>query len=502
VLLQSLEVSAKGALANAGMAQYYEFLIRKSLLKAKLKSEQLDEIFSYLSNLAWHFHTNKTDILDEMDISNFNKEFSSNILNTEFLERMEFLIQCRVLTKTGNTYSFLYPYIKYFFSAKYIADNLEENESLREIVLHACRHLYLKENANIILFLTHHTSAKWIIREVSSVLSQLVQHTLPLDIKRDTAVLNGWVTKTARLIVDASDVENNRVQQRNRDDEVSKIPEKEPKEELASISDLDYVSQLNLLFKTSEILGQILKNRYGSLDKKFKHELMGELFNGPLRGINFFLRIINEAPEAMMEEISSKICLKLPSLKKIDADKLAQKFIFQSVGTMADGLLARQGEIIGSPKLRETIGHVCQQAELEEAKKNGTYKLVSIAAQLSYPGSPPIAAIEEYAAIIKDNVFGSRLLQGVVARHLYMFSLPYNERQRLADAGGVSVSAQNSIALRSAEVKKLPGRTHKPTHSKNLVSRLQDFYLLKNKDVTERVLKQPQKTTSNSKTED
>ena len=50
---------------------------------------------------------------------------------------------------------------------------------------------------------------------------------------------------------------------REYDDKVANDAEPEHKAELASIKELDQLSQLNLLFKTSEILGQILKCRYG-----------------------------------------------------------------------------------------------------------------------------------------------------------------------------------------------------------------------------------------------
>ncbi|MDD7803004.1 metallophosphoesterase [Ralstonia solanacearum] len=274
VLLQSLEAGTKGSLANAGMAEYYEFLIRRSLFQAKVRGEELDEVFSHLANLAWLYHSKAVKHLDETEVERFNTEFSEHVYRTELAPRLELLTRCRVLAKTGTSYSFRYEYIRYFFAAKYIADNIEDKPELRAMVLHACKHLYLRDNANIVLFLTHHSASKWIIREVAAVLKKLIADATPFDLQRDTLVLNKWVTQRARLLVDASNVEANRASQRERADEASMLPEYEPDGEVASLDDLDQVAQLNLLFKTSEILGQILKNRYGSLDKSFKRELV------------------------------------------------------------------------------------------------------------------------------------------------------------------------------------------------------------------------------------
>ncbi|MDR5743602.1 metallophosphoesterase [Caballeronia sp. LZ029] len=481
VLLQSLEVSAKGSLANSGMAEYYEFLIRRSLLEAKLRGEELDEVFSYLANLAWLFHSKGVKNLDEIDLEKFNTDFSDRIHRTDLAARLELLTRCRVLARVGSSYSFRYEYIRYFFAAKFIADNIEETPALREMVLNACKHLYLRDNANIVLFLTHHSASKWIIREVAGVLAKLVADVTPFDLQRDTLVLNKWVTQRAKVIVDASNVEANRTAQREREDEASRLPEQEPEEEVDSIEELDQVAQLNLLFKTSEILGQILKNRYGSLDKSFKRDLVRELFAGPLRGINKFLSLVNQAPEALMEDVSAKLRDRLPKLTKEDADKHAQRLIFYSLGLFAEGLLARQGEVVGSPKLKETIEQVAREAGEE------TFNLVSVAAQLSYPGHVPMAAIEQLAKSVKTNVFGHKLLQGIVARHMYMFALPIDERQRLAQAVGVDLRTQLANEVRT-DVKKLPAQGRQPSNARNLLGRLHKSFLLRNEQTIEGVL--------------
>jgi hypothetical protein len=481
VLLQSLEVNAKGSLANSGMAEYYEFLIRRSLFQAKLRGEELDEVFSYLASLAWLFHSKGVKNLDEADLEQFNIEFSEKIHRTDLAARLELLTRCRVLAKMGGSYSFRYEYIRYFFAAKYIADNIEDTPVLREMVEHACKHLYLRDNANIVLFLTHHSASKWIIREVAGVLAKLVADVIPFDLQRDTLVLNKWVTQRAKVLVDASNVEANRNAERERADEASRLPEHEPDEEVESLDELDQVAQLNLLFKTSEILGQILKNRYGSLDKAFKRDLVKELFAGPLRGINAFLSLVNQAPDALMEDISGKLRDRLPKLTKEDADKHAQRLIFHSLGLFAEGLLARQGEVVGSPKLKETIEQVARESGEE------TFNLVSVAAQLSYPGHIPMAAIEQLAKSVKTNVFGHRLLQGIVARHMYMFALPLEERQRLAQAVGIDLRTQRANEVRS-DVKKLPAQGRQPSNTRNLLGRLHKSFLLRNEQAIDKVL--------------
>ncbi|MDC6178417.1 hypothetical protein [Ralstonia solanacearum] len=183
-----------------------------------------------------------------------------------------------------------------------------------------------------------------------------------------------------------------------------------------------------------------------------------------------------------MEDVSGKLRVRLPKLTKDDADKYAQRLIFYSLGLFADGFLARQGEIIGSPKLKETIEQVATEAA------HDTFQLVSIAAQLNYPGHIPMAAIEQMSKSVKTNVFGYRLLQSMVARHMYMFSLPIDERQRLAQAVGVDLRIQMAKGI-GTDVKKLPPSGRQPSHPGSLMGRLQKSFLLRNERVIEAVLK-------------
>ena len=498
VLLQSLEVKERN-LVNAGMAEYYEFLIRRSFIQAKLKTDEFDEVFSYLSALAWKLYEKGEKSIEEDELKRFNDEFSNNIHYTDFATRVDLLIRCRVLMKVGTSFSFRYSYIRYFFAAKHIADHFEEDEKMKDVARAACRHLYLRENANIILFLTHHTASRWVIREVVQILSQLLSHLQPLNIQSDASILNGWVTKTARMVIDASDVSANRREQREREDETAKLEEiEEPEQEVSDLDQLDLIAQLNLVFKASEILGQILKNRYGSLDKRFKNDLMRELFEGPLRGVSFFLSLLNSAPEAFVSEISAKLCERIPNLDQQRADNAAQKLLFLSLGLFAEAMFARQGEIIGSPKLNESIDNLVKNSS------NPSYKMVAISAQLSYPGQTPVGTIESFAKELRHNVFGFRILQNLVGRHLYMFSLPHAERHRLAKAVDIDVRIRRSIEVNSSDVKLLPGPGRRPSNSKSLLSRLNQAFLVTNKGTQERlkVLNMKKKDIRPTKTED
>lgn len=471
ILLQTIETGQRSALANAGLAQYYEYMVRRALIDAKVKADELDEVINYLAGLAWMASQIPSQPMELAQLDEYTSDFSARYQKTELTARLDLLLRARILKKVGGSYLFRYPYIRYFFKAQYIATQIDDNPGLIEYVRRCCNHLYLSENANTILFVTHHLSSKWIIREIADVLGKLLTHVGPLDIIGDTVVFNRWVTETARIAVDVTDIESNNKRQLAKADRAVAQPEKEESCELSSINDLDFVGQVNLLFKTSEILGQILKNKYGSLDKTIKAELISELLKGPLRGVRIFIQTIIDEPDAIIKFIADRLKEKSPGTSREAADKHAQRFIFDSVGQIADSFITRQGEILGSPKLQDDISGV--------VGSNITYKLVKIASQLSYPNNIPHADIEFLSKELKNNVFGFRLLQGLAARHIYMFSVPFDERQRLAQAMQIDINTNKAIDLNSSGAKKIsPGtKKYEPRTGRSLIMRMQSAYL-------------------------
>jgi len=474
VLLQTVEVNERGSLANAGTAQYYEYMFRHSLTAAKVRADEFDEIQSYLVYLAWEFFKHRQKTISTDAILQFNHWFSEKIHPTEPLVRLKLLEDTKILTRRNGGYGFAYPYLEYFFVAKYLATHCEDQPELKETIKRLCRHIYLKENANIVLFLTHHIHHNWVVQEIADLLSAILSEIPMLRLEDDAAVLNTWVSENAKILVDTTNVVKNNRDARESNDKAAKLPENLPDHEVSSIGELDKFTQLNLLFKTSEILGQVLKGRYGSIVKEVKTDLVRRLFDAPLRGVNFFNSIINTAPEAVLLEVTSRLQKNFPTIARDKVDRVAKRFLFSTIGAVADAFISRQGEIIGSPKLTQIIDHVTQ------ADGGLSYQIVSVASKLSYPGTPPIDQIKDLAVTIEKNYFGYKLLQGLVARHLYMFYLPHGDKTRLAAAVGIDVRTQRDIEMKSQTTKKLPSQTNQK-HPAGLFLRLQNSFLLNNK---------------------
>lgn len=340
VLLQTIEVNERGSLANAGTAQYYEYMFRHSLTVAKVRADEFDEIQSYLVYLAWEFFTKRQKAISVDAILQFNHWFSEKVHPTDPLLRLKLLEDTKILVRRNGDYAFAYSYLEYFFVAKYLATHCEDQPELKETIKRLCRHLYLKENANIVLFLTHHIHHNWVVQEVADLLSVILSEIPVLRLEQDAEILNTWVSEKAKILVDTTNVVKNNQDARESSDKAAKLPEILPDHEVSSIRELDQFTQLNLLFKTSEILGQVLKGRYGSIVKEVKTDLVKRLFDAPLRGVNFFNSIINTEPEAVLLEVTSRLQKNFPSIARDKVNRVAKRFLFSTVGAVADAFVS------------------------------------------------------------------------------------------------------------------------------------------------------------------
>lgn len=125
VLLQSYSQQQQGELQNNSFARYYEYLIIRSLVKAGVRPDSYDEMFNYLSQLAWYFRETEIDEATHAELRGFNRVFSERFTTVDLGSRLELLVATRLLIKRGDSYEFAYPYIYYFFLGRWLARNLD-----------------------------------------------------------------------------------------------------------------------------------------------------------------------------------------------------------------------------------------------------------------------------------------------------------------------------------------------------------------------------------------
>lgn len=447
-LLQSLELGLSSELQNGAYGECYRFLITGALGRAGVKPVELQEYIQFCSYLSWEFCHAKVRELDETKLSTFNDWFSKEYHRRDFRQRFDLLIHCKIIEQQGEYYSFRYPYIYYFFLGKYLSDNLEKKTEIREMVEQYCKHLYVRDYANTILFLAHHSRAPFIYEQIVDVLKGLFADKAELDFKKDTNALSELVISAPKLIFKDGDVVENRRDTAVLRDEMA-IAEKENEAELVKVEEdgISLISKLTLLYKTIEILGQILKNQYASISNPDKEKLLDQIFKGPLRALKDFFDFMASDGDGLVSEIERFIADDDTAITDKKRKQLARDAVFWLVGVVSFGSIYKTAASVGSEHLREAI------STLAEKNNTDAYKLIELAVKFEGQGNIPFPLIKDLTKRTEGNAFSRHILKMLVLNYLYMFKTNIGDRQRLCNELDIPIARQRLIELKSKDSK-------------------------------------------------
>jgi hypothetical protein len=454
ILIQSNETHQHRELESASLAFYYQFLITKGLTECGWPKEQLNEIFNYLSHLAWFFRDCKSKELTEDQLLIFNDDFNDKYTRVDFSERLNLLLDAKILGFSHGCYSFLYPYVYYFFIGKYLSSQVGHDPEVKDIVIDMCKKLYRRENANSVLFLSHHAGDTWLADQILSVLSDCFSESKPIDFNGDTAALNELVESSSHVYLNSLDVDKHQFKKREAADQVSRVESdqdgyEDSEDDLSESKVLDFSVRMNLLFKTTEILGQIVKTYYGSIQRSKKKEYIEGVFNGPLRMLGFLFDEILGEPELFVKEIGKNISESKKGLDKKELDARAKKIAFDLIGMICTGAVARTAHFVDSDKINDDL------AAVVKANPSNGFRLIQSGTGLLKPGAINYPALESLARDLKDNVFPFKILQTLVVNHIHMFHTSDYDKQKLSKIANITIADAKVVDFKSRSGKVL-----------------------------------------------
>lgn len=440
ILLQSIEAGHSGDFKESSLGHYYHYLLTEAFYKAGVKSDKLNELFHYSACLAWNFNTRKkyeNYELSEFELRDFNKKFSNEWHTVEFDHRLKILLNSGVLCRIGEDYAFRYPYIYYYLKGKYLSEKLYDLDT-RAYIRRCCEHLYVRDHANTILFLAHHTNDEYILNTISETINSLFRFCLPLTFKGDTIGIDKLIENSPKIIYSGESPSEHRkrrnILQDDFDDGQDGLLEKE---EDSSI--LSRVAQITALFKTTEILGQVLKNQYAMIQRVKKRNLLEQLFNGPLRALRDLYDYFEKHPDSLATEIEAIIEQK----GKINDDEKRQNIVRQLVANIFQIItfcfIMRAAQGANSDSLLEDVQDI--------VKKNGTlsFRLIELCIYLDSPKDIPRKKITVLLKEIGKNSVAIRLVQLMVLHRLYMFKTKEQDMQWLSQKLDIEIGVQHAI---------------------------------------------------------
>lgn len=440
-LLQSTEAGRSAELKESALGHYYQFLLSEAFQNAKVLPAKLTEHFQYVTQLSWEFHKRKTQEISHFEFVEFNSAFTAEWTTIELEPMIRTLFEARVLQKIGENYAFRYPYMFYHLKGKYISENLSD-DSVREYVRRCCNHLYVRDNANTILFLAHHTNDDWLLNTIAGALGKLFEGYMPVKFDGDTDGINNLISEAPALTYKGGAPQQHRARKNKIRDEMDSPDGLSDCEE--NTSDLSLAAQITMLLKTAEILGQVLKNQYSTIKRGKKRDLIGDLFNGSLRALARFYRSFERGPERLVSSVKSAMENAGRSSTPEERDAAARKIVAEIVQAVTVGLLAQAARSANSDDLAEDTRAIVQ------ANGSRAFKLIELAVLLDSAKPIPRVMLENLYISGKDDIVVSRIIKILVLGRLYMFKTAESDMKWLSSKLKIDIDAQHNISYQQA----------------------------------------------------
>ena len=454
MILQLLESNQVNNLSFTSYGHCYHSLIVEAFKKAKVRFDQLNDYFNYLSELAFYIYNSGNGKISDEQLRIFQHDYSSKYYVSDHDEMMRKLQDSRVIQKYAGFCKFQYKYIYYFFVAKKIS---ELEDRILDFIDELCNKIHSEKHANILIFVTHHTKDKNIIERITYNLSGIYSGRKPARLDNDDVnFLNDFASKIESLVID-----NNKDIEVERDIKLRKIDESErelecyleeqDEEDISSIDELEKdIIDVNRSAKAVEILGQIIRNRKGSLTKPQLELLSMEAVNIGFRFLDFYFTTIKSMEREIINEIQN-IISKNKGWSNERISKEARFYFWAFSYYMSFSVIRKLSCSIGHKDLMPLYETVSNTIGSEISK------LVEISIELEFTKVMPKSKISTLWDSVKDNLLPRRLLQEILINHLHLHYVSHEDKNWIATKLSIPIKEQ-LFMQKKKQLKQLPVR--------------------------------------------
>ena len=448
-ILQLLETATPSDYSLTSYGYCYQSLIQNSLQRTNIRANDIDLYINYLTEFAYFLFDSEEDSISDDQLQQFQRDYSIKYLIESHEHVIDTLVKAGVLKKSHSKIYFGYRYIFYFYVAKYFADHLNIDEC-KSAVEFLCKNIHTERNANILIFVIHHTKDQAIIDEILLNAWDVFDKTGPanLDIG-ETQHLAEFLDSIPQLVVEQKNIEDERKASLEKMDEIDTADEdlQNPCDE--DDAEKQIFKEINRAFRVTEIIGQILRNRHGSLTKSQLYDLADAAHSPGLRFLNFYLTMLRTDKEHIIELIQDVMKQNL-SMQRSKIEKEARDLFLMLNYGVSFAVVKMIANSLGSEKLMAIFAEVA-----DKNRNSPAMQLIYIAMKLEFTKSIPKREIEELLTKLENNPISKRLLQEVVIQHLYLNYMDYSDRQWLSDKLFIPLQSQLLLQAKSVS-KKMP----------------------------------------------
>ena len=442
MLLQSFETMTTQRLELTSYGHCYQYLIYQALERVHVKQTEIDTYFNVLSELGGAILESPSESLDESGLNAFFKEYSKNFLPVDQGKVIRDLVNSFILQRVETSLKFRYRYLFYFFAAKKLADSLQRGEESKKQIQHLVNTIHLEKASNIVLFLTYHSKDPWILDEILISVMEIFSDEEEVTLAAGSlSFLQDFIKEIPDLVLEKRDAKQERLENDRQKDLIEE--HQDQNSDLEEDEDpAEFMAKVNKVFRATEVCGQILRNRLGSLKRSSLELIYEESLLVSLR----FLRVFLKFSDYVREESIRKIEKTLDQNSNLSDSKIIQEaksFYLGMNYTVILAMLYKTSCSLGSVKGRDIY------IKVAESKGMPALHLIQEIIELQFEKRLDINKIGKLHCEFSKNPICDRLLKQIILSHCYMHDIGFRDRQKLADMLNISVQVQRSIMIAS-----------------------------------------------------
>lgn len=347
----------------------------------------------------------------------------------------QILLDSNIVVLDDEEYRFGYEYIYYYLVAQKIAAVVATDFGRNEIKK-LCNNLENDKCANILVFITHHSKDSILIEEATLATMLPFEEITPITLdkgKEYYKLLESIVEQLKDNIIPA---EIDPIKEREKNwEQRDKIEKNLPTRDDEDLSTLPQeIIVMRQAIRALEIVGQIIKNRKGSLPRTQLIDMVTELYFTAFRTIGFFGKLVTNTQDEIIEN------LKNDSKEYETKARMKERLnIFIQLYSLRFclGIFSKVIHSVGLSELKEIFNEV--------AIKIGTpaAKVLSFSINTCY-GRMSYGELQRIYKEMKGNPVVLRILKARVKSYLYNNHVDYKKRQQIAELFNWQVAPSQS----------------------------------------------------------
>ena len=347
----------------------YQALVYLSLRKAMVKSEEMDSYIHFLTTLAYDTFIRRKDFAKDELEAYYNTYCRRYNLPVEFSEIMARLANAHIYKQNAyGLYGFTQRYVQYYFTAKYFAEHQSDAVCKSEYEK-LMGNLSRSSNAYVAVFMAHHSRNISHLENLSAIAGSMLPNQRPCFLGSDDIKL---IEQHVGDVVNATLPDRTEAPARTREKILQNREEMEEDEYEDEAHDESFDRILNAI-RVSEVLGQVLKARSGSIELERMRDLISQIILIHAKLIGVFIDSL--AAERTRTSIISDIEANLRKKKVWDRGwtdlrirEFATRIFWDLIFMVVFAITHKCIVAIGSEQLYRVVMEVCNEA-VEPLKK-------------------------------------------------------------------------------------------------------------------------------------